>query len=129
MRVLIYKLWPLSIRINYWPHFCLTPQAIPGIQMPAFRYLILNRLLEYKMFEENLALLRTHHKNVQRYRQLLESSLTDFEREYIGKRLLEEQSAIDTLSANASSEATSPGPRAAQPGCITIDLPLPISSS
>ena len=65
------------------------------------------------MFEENLALLRTHHKNVQRYRQLLESSLTDFEREYIGKRLLEEQLAIETLHANAPSEATSPGPYAA----------------
>jgi hypothetical protein len=65
------------------------------------------------MFEENLALLRTRHKNVQRYRQLLESSLTDFEREYIGKRLLEEQLAIETLSANALSEATSPGPYAA----------------
>ena len=65
------------------------------------------------MFEENLALLRTRHKNVQRYRQLLESSLTDFEREYIGKRLLEEQLAIETLSENAPSEATSPGPCAA----------------
>ena len=65
------------------------------------------------MFEENLALLRTHHKNVQRYRQLLETRLTDFEREYIGKRLLEEQLAIETLSANAPSEATSPGPYAA----------------
>jgi hypothetical protein len=65
------------------------------------------------MFEENLALLRTHHKNVQRYRQLLGTSLTDFEREYIGKRLVEEQSAIETLSANPPSEATSPGPCAA----------------
>jgi hypothetical protein len=65
------------------------------------------------MFEENLALLRTRHKNIQRYRQLLESSLTDFEREYIGKRLLEEQLAIETLSANAPSEATSPAPYAA----------------
>ena len=65
------------------------------------------------MFEENLALLRTHYKNVQRYRQLLGTSLTDFEREYIGKRLVEEQSAIETLSATPSSEATSPGPCAA----------------
>ena len=65
------------------------------------------------MFEESLALLRTHHKNVQRYRQLLGTSLTYFEREYIGKRLVEEQSAIETLSATPPSEATSPGPRAA----------------
>jgi hypothetical protein len=73
---------------------------------------ILKCLLEYKMFEENLALLRTRHKNIQRYRQLLESSLTDFERAYIGKRILEEQLAIETLSANGPSEATSTGPRA-----------------
>jgi hypothetical protein len=64
------------------------------------------------MFEENLALLRTHHKNVQRYRQLLETSLTDFEREYIGKRIFEEQSAIETLSAIPPSEAITTGPRA-----------------
>jgi hypothetical protein len=55
------------------------------------------------VFEESLALLRTHHKNIQRYRQLLESNLTDFEREYLGKRLLEEQLAIEALSANAPS--------------------------
>lgn len=59
------------------------------------------------MFDEDLALLRTHHKNIQRYRQLLETSLTEFEREYIAKRLLEEQSAIKTLSAPAPSESTS----------------------
>ena len=64
------------------------------------------------MFEENLALLRSHHKNIQRYRQLLETSLTDFEREYIGKRLSEEQLAIEMLSAKALS-AASPDPRAA----------------
>ena len=50
------------------------------------------------MFEENLAKLRTNHKNIQRYRQLLETGLTNFEREYIDKRLAEEQSAIETLS-------------------------------
>jgi hypothetical protein len=66
-----------------------------------------SNLLEYQMFEETQARLRTHHKNVQRYRQLLETSLTDFEREYIGKRLSEEQAAIDMLSANAEIEAPS----------------------
>ena len=59
------------------------------------------------MFEEDLALLRTHHKNIQRYRQLLETSLTDFEREYIGKRVSEEQAAIEMLSAKAPSAASS----------------------
>jgi hypothetical protein len=52
------------------------------------------------MFEETLARLRTHHKNIQRYRQLLETGLTDFEREYIGKRLSEEQAAIEVLSVD-----------------------------
>jgi 5-bromo-4-chloroindolyl phosphate hydrolysis protein len=62
------------------------------------------------MLEETSARLRTHHKNLQRYRQLLDTGLTDFEREYIGKRLSEEQAAIETLSAEmltaAASEAT-----------------------
>jgi hypothetical protein len=74
---------------------------------------IFNSLLECEMFEENLAKLQTHRKNIQRYRQLLETGLTDFEREYIGKRLAEEQSAIETLSTMAPSAASSPDPRAA----------------
>jgi hypothetical protein len=75
--------------------------------IPVFVHQFSN-LLEYQMFEETtLARLRTHHKNVQRYRQLLETSLTDFEREYIGKRLSEEQTAIDMLSVNAQTEAPS----------------------
>jgi hypothetical protein len=51
------------------------------------------------MIEENFARLRTHLNNVQRYRQLLETKLTDFERQFIERRLTEEQSAIDSLAA------------------------------
>jgi len=66
------------------------------------------------MFGETGALLRTHHKNIRRYHQLLETRLTDFEREYyIGKRLSEEQLAIEALSAKMPSEASSNDPRAA----------------
>lgn len=65
------------------------------------------------MYEENNALLRTHHKNVQRYQQLLKTSLTDFEREYISKRLLEEQLRIETLSVAVPSGTTYAGPPAA----------------
>ncbi len=64
--------------------------------------------------EETFALLRTHHKNVQRYRQLLQTSLTDFEREYIGGRLREEQLAIETLSSALPTECSTSDPRAAQ---------------
>ncbi|WP_028345988.1 hypothetical protein [Bradyrhizobium murdochi] len=51
------------------------------------------------MIDENCARLRTHRGNIQRYRQLLETSLTDFEREFVAKRLTEELSAMETLSA------------------------------
>jgi hypothetical protein len=63
--------------------------------------------------EETFALLRTHHKNVQRYRQLLQTSLTDFEREYIGRRLREEQLAIEMLSLTPPSETSHSDPPAA----------------
>ena len=52
------------------------------------------------MVDENIARLRTHRSNIQRYRHLLETSLTDLEREFIAKRLAEEQSAIKMLSAS-----------------------------
>ena len=51
------------------------------------------------MIEESFARLRTHRNNVQRYRQLLETRLTDLERQFIQKRLSEEQSAIESLAA------------------------------
>jgi hypothetical protein len=41
------------------------------------------------MIDENFARLRTHRGNIQRYRHLLETSLTDFEREFVSKRLAE----------------------------------------
>ena len=51
------------------------------------------------MIDENFARLRTHRGNIQRYRHLLETKLTDVEREFIAKRLAEEQSAMEMLSA------------------------------
>jgi hypothetical protein len=63
--------------------------------------------------EETFALLRTHHKNVHRYRELLESGLTDFEREYLGGRLREAQQAIEMLSHRTLLEAPNSEPRAA----------------
>jgi hypothetical protein len=96
----------LSAEIKQWSDICLTLQVLLTQLTPVFAHQFSNSL-EYRMFEETLARLRTHHKNVQRYRQLLETNLTDFEREYIGKRLSEEQTAIDVLSANAQTEAPS----------------------
>ena len=50
------------------------------------------------MLDEAFARLRTHRSNIQRYRQLLDTDLTDLERRFITRRMAEEQSAIESLS-------------------------------
>jgi U3 small nucleolar ribonucleoprotein component len=52
------------------------------------------------MTDENLALLRTHRNNINRYRRLLKTKLTECERQFIEKRLSEEQSAVERLAAS-----------------------------
>ena len=49
--------------------------------------------------EETFVRLRAHRNNIQRYRRLLETTLTNFERQFIERRLSEEQIAIETLAA------------------------------
>lgn len=49
--------------------------------------------------DEKLARLRAHRNNVHRYRRLLSTRLSDIEREFLSRRLSEEQTAIDALSA------------------------------
>ena len=51
------------------------------------------------MIDENLARLRTHRNNISRYRRLLKTRLTDCERQFIEKRLSEEQSAMERVAA------------------------------
>jgi len=51
------------------------------------------------MFEQNLARIRTHRNNIHRYRTLLRTKLSDLEREFINRRMAEEQAALDTLVA------------------------------
>ena len=60
------------------------------------------------MIEENFTRLRTHCSNIQRYRYLLKTSLTDLERQFIAKRLVEEQLAIETLSASIANPSKDP---------------------
>jgi len=57
---------------------------------------------------EHLVRLRTHRNNIQRYRGLLETSLTDFERRFIEKRLSEEQLAIENLAAKLAAKIAAP---------------------
>ena len=50
------------------------------------------------MIDQQLARLRAHHRNIQRYRNLLQTTLTELEREFIEKRLTEEQSNLESLA-------------------------------
>lgn len=51
------------------------------------------------MLDEYLARIRAHRTNIHRYRRLLKSNLSDVERQLIEKRLTEEQTALELLSA------------------------------
>ena len=53
------------------------------------------------MIDEQLARLRTHRNNIARYRRLLKTKLTDIERQFIGRRLSEEQSVSERLAESA----------------------------
>jgi hypothetical protein len=48
--------------------------------------------------DQQLARLRAHRNNILRYRNLLQTSLTELEREFVEKRLGEEQSALENLA-------------------------------
>ena len=51
------------------------------------------------MFEQNLARIRTHRNNIHRYRRMLRTELSDLERDFIGRRMADEQAALDALVA------------------------------
>ena len=51
------------------------------------------------MIDQQLARLRTHRSNIQRYRNLLQTSLTELERQFVQKRLTEEQSNLESMTA------------------------------
>ena len=52
------------------------------------------------MVDENLARLRAHRQNIERYRRLLETNLTVLEREFIERRITEEESALDGIASD-----------------------------
>ena len=52
------------------------------------------------MIDDKLALLRTHRNNIGRYHRLLKTELTQFERQFIERRLSEERSAMEKLAAS-----------------------------
>ena len=52
------------------------------------------------MIDEKFALLRTHRNNISRYRWLLKTKLTEFERQLIKRRLSEKRSAMERLASS-----------------------------
>jgi len=50
------------------------------------------------MIDEQRARMRTHRSNIYRYRHLLQTKLTELERDFIEKRLAEEQSSLERLA-------------------------------
>ena len=50
------------------------------------------------MIDEQMTRMRTHRNNIDRYRHLLQTKLTELERDFIEKRLAEEQSNLDRLA-------------------------------
>ena len=57
------------------------------------------------MLDETLARFRAHRQNIIRYRSLLETHLTDFERGFIKRRIVEEEEALTALAFEASPPA------------------------
>ncbi|MCK1655299.1 hypothetical protein IVA88_28225 [Bradyrhizobium sp. 149] len=53
------------------------------------------------MIADNSA--RAHHINIQRYHLLLQTTLTEFERQFVERRLREEQSKLKMLVSSRSS--------------------------
>jgi hypothetical protein len=51
------------------------------------------------MLDRDLARIRTHYNNIHRYRRLLGTKLSDVERQFIERRLSEEQTALQALAA------------------------------
>ena len=52
------------------------------------------------MTDEQMARIRTHRNNIYRYRHLLQTELTELERDFIEKRLAQEQSNLERLAAS-----------------------------
>jgi len=52
------------------------------------------------MIDEQMARMRTRRNNIYRYRHLLQTKLTELERDFIEKRLAEEQSDLERLAVS-----------------------------
>ena len=76
------------------------------------------------MIDEALAQFRAHRQNISRYRSLLQTNLTEFERRFIERRIAEEEAAVSALAFGDSQYVASKGsvelcaPRGVECTCI-----------
>ena len=59
------------------------------------------RHLFQSTLDEDLTRIRAHRNNIQRYRRLAETHLSDRERQFVERRLSEEQAALEALTSKA----------------------------
>jgi hypothetical protein len=60
------------------------------------------------MIDEKFARLRTFRNNINRYRRLLRTELSALERQFIERRLNEEESAMESLAISARTHVEKP---------------------
>ncbi len=72
------------------------------------------------MLDEAAIRILAHRQNIDRYRSLLATPLTELERAFIDRRIAEEEAAVRSLLAHRRAAATSPASRSAAPAddCI-----------
>ena len=61
------------------------------------------------MIDETFAQFRARRQNINRYRSLLQTSLTEFERVFIERRIAEEAAAVSALAFEVSPPDIRPG--------------------
>ena len=60
------------------------------------------------MLDEDFVRIRAHRNNIHRYRRLLGTKLSDMERQFIERRLAEEETALKALAAQTFPAAFTP---------------------
>ena len=69
------------------------------------------------MVDERIARPRAHAGNIRRYERLLETRLSDVERQFIERRLAEERSALEAVSAGEL------------PAALTLPMNAPVTAA
>jgi hypothetical protein len=71
------------------------------------------------MMDDRTNRIRNHRRNIQRYGRLLATQLTDLERQYLHKRIAEEQAELERLALQEGPAPPLPG----SPGATVTETP------